>query len=371
MDQKISQSRTVKRLPLSCKIIYIVFAASIILLILSILITPVADFFNDRISWIFRMLISLLTAWIPFSLAEFLLLILPVAAVSIIIYGNRRFSSSWRDMWIFCGILGAIVAALLATYILTFGIGYRCSGIDVKLGLDRKEVSTEELADTADWLIEKIDEEAKNVTFMQKSSSIMPFTFGEMSDKLLSAYDTFSQKYGFIINHYSRLKPVMLSEAMTHTHIAGAYTYFTGEININTNFPDYTLPYTAAHEMAHQRGISREDEANFVAFLVCISSDDPYIRYSGYVSAYEYLASALYYTDSDVFSSVASKIPTEVNYEMIAYNKFFEKYKDSPISSISGAVNDTILKVNGTEGVVSYGMVVDLTVAYYRSENAR
>src|SRR5207253_8453736 len=35
-------------------------------------------------------------------------------------------------------------------------------------------------------------------------------------------------------------------------------------------------------EMAHQRGIARESEANFVAFLVCINSSDPFIRFSGY-----------------------------------------------------------------------------------------
>ena len=49
--------------------------------------------------------------------------------------------------------------------------------------------------------------------------------------------------------------------------------------------------------MAHQRGIAREDEANFIAFLVCMASDDPYIRYSGYLEVYEYVASSLYSDD--------------------------------------------------------------------------
>jgi hypothetical protein len=34
--------------------------------------------------------------------------------------------------------------------------------------------------------------------------------------------------------------------------------------------------------MAHQRGVARESEANFVAFLVCVNSRDPFVRYSGY-----------------------------------------------------------------------------------------
>ncbi len=130
--------------------------------------------------------------------------------------------------------------------------------------------------------------------------------------------------------------------------------------------PDYTLPFTAAHEFAHQRGISREDEANFVAYLACIESDDPYVRYSGYLNLYEYVASALYSADHDAYFEVSGKLPAEVRAEMSAYNRFFEKYRHNVAATVSGAVNDTYLKSQGTPGEKSYGMVVDLAVAYYK-----
>src|SRR5438105_6884447 len=37
--------------------------------------------------------------------------------------------------------------------------------------------------------------------------------------------------------------------------------------------------------MAHQRGFAREDEANFIAFLVCTKASNAYVRYSGYLGA--------------------------------------------------------------------------------------
>jgi len=159
---------------------------------------------------------------------------------------------------------------------------------------------------------------------------------------------------------------VILSEPMTYTHIAGVYSFFTGEANVNTNFPDYTIPFTVAHELAHQRGIAREDEANFVAFLVCKESDDPYIRYSGYLNLFEYVSSALYSADQELYAKVASTLNTDVRYELMAYSKFFDKYRDSVAADVSGAVNDAYLKLQGTEGTRSYGLVVDLAVAYYK-----
>ena len=157
----------------------------------------------------------------------------------------------------------------------------------------------------------------------------------------------------------------MLSEAMSYTHITGVYTFFTGEANINITFPDYTLPYTAAHELAHQRGIAREDEANFVAYLVCIEADDPYIRYSGYLNLFEYVSSALWRADPELYKEAVSGLGINARYEMKAYSEFFDKYRNSVASEISGVVNDTYLTIQGTQGTASYGMVVDLAVAYY------
>ena len=53
---------------------------------------------------------------------------------------------------------------------------------------------------------------------------------------------------------------------------------------------------------------------------------------------------------------------------MSAYSKFFDKYRENIAEKVSDKVNDTFLTINGTEGVKSYGMVVDLAVAYYKDK---
>ena len=65
-----------------------------------------------------------------------------------------------------------------------------------------------------------------------------------------------------------------------------------------------------------------------------------------------------------------SKVPTELKNEMTAYNEFFEKYRENKVANVSEKVNDTFLKVHDQkEGTRSYGLVVDLLVAYYKNIN--
>lgn len=355
-----------RRLPVFAFVLYGIAVAALAVLVAARLSPAFADAFNRHVGAVVRGALAHLTGWIPFSLGEAMVIFLPVAAVFMIVRACRKYSDSWRSVFVYLGSVLSVVSLLFSVFVLGFGTGYYGTTVDEKLGLDRSVVSTEELYYTAATLAAHVNSEAENVKYQYNDFSVMPYTFDEMSRRLVAAYDKVCDEYDFIPRLNSRVKPVMLSEPWTYTHISGVYTYFTGEANINTNFPDYTIPYTAAHEMAHQRGIAREDEANFIAFLVCISSDDPYIRYSGYLEVYEYVASSLYSADKNYYSAVCSSLKTNVRAEMAAYSAFFDKYRENVVANVSEAVNNSYLQIHGTVGSKSYGLVVDLAVAYYR-----
>lgn len=295
-----------RRLPVFAFVLYGIAVAALAVLVAARLSPAFADTFNRYVGAVVRGALAHLTGWIPFSLGEAMVIFLPVAAVFMIVRACRKYSDSWRSVFVYLGSVLSVVSLLFSVFVFGFGTGYYGTTVDEKLGLDRSVVSPEELYYTAATLAAHVNSEAENVKYQYNDFSVMPYTFDEMSRRLVAAYDKVCDEYDFIPRLNSRVKPVMLSEPWTYTHISGVYTYFTGEANINTNFPDYTIPYTAAHEMAHQRGIAREDEANFIAFLVCISSDDPYIRYSGYLEVYEYVASSLYSADKNYYSAVYS-----------------------------------------------------------------
>jgi hypothetical protein len=249
--------------------------------------------------------------------------------------------------------------------VLNFACGYGTDRIDVRLGMERKKVSADELYYTATCLAEEVNATASEIRYGDDDFSVMPYSFDVMSKKLCAAFDKVHEEYPFIKSFSGRVKPVAASVAMSYAHTTGIYVPFSGEANINIDFPDYSIPFTAAHELAHQRGVSREDEANFIAFLVCTASDDVYIRYSGYLGMLEYTLNPLYGANADYYSDVYLSLDEDVRGELRAYSNFFNKYRNSTASKVNNAVNDTYLKAQGTEGTKSYGMVVDLAVAYY------
>ena len=354
-----------KRLPLWSKISFISAGVCAILFAGFLISERFADFFNENISSIFRAVLANITDVLPFSLAEWVLIMSPVILFFVVRYAMRNFADSWHDTLVFCGAIVSVLAIFFTSFTLTFAAAYRGTRLDQKLGIDRREVSADELYECALILAERVNAEAKEVAFERGGASIMPYSYDEMNDELIEAYARACEKYDFLQSLDSDLKPVMLSPLMSYTHITGVYSFFTGEANINVAFPDYTVPYTAAHELAHQRGIAREDEANFMAFLVSLESDDAYIRYSAYLNLYEYVSNALYSASPTLWSEVHSTLSVSVRYEMQAYAEFYSKYRDSVASEVSEAVNNTFLTIQGTEGTRSYGMVVDLAVAYY------
>ena len=331
--------------------------------------TRFADAFNEGPAAAVRAVFAHLTGWIPFSLAETLILAVPMLFVAALVVCIRNAGLSWRRAGYCILSLVSVLALLYSMFVWTFAAGYRASTLDRKLGIADEEVSAVQLATAAAILADEMEYLMPEITFRHNNASVMPYDYTELSRRLMTAYDVVCDGCPFLQRLDSRVKPVALSEPWTYTHISGVYTMFTGEANINVNFPDYVIPYTAAHELAHQRGIARENEANFVAFLVCLSSDDPYIRYSGCLNMYEYIMSALYSASPEYYSMVQSSLDLRIRYEQYAYSVFFDRYRETVVSEVSEAVNNTYLVMQGTDGTKSYGMVVDLAVAYAASLN--
>jgi len=353
-------------LPLYALVFYGVLAFSLLIYLAAVLFSGFAAWFNGTVGAAVRALLAHLTSWLPFSLAEILLYALPLGIAAVGVLAWRRYCDTWRDTGRFLLSLLACVSLLFSVFVFSFGPGYRTPSLDQGLSLAPREVNGETLAHTLSRLVDEVNAAAESVSFEENGFSLMPYDLRELNGKLMTGYERLCEDYDFISSLKSRVKPVLASRAMSYTHITGVYTYFTGEANINVDFPPYTQPFTAAHELAHQRGIAREDEANFVAFLACVAADDAYIRYSAYLNLYEYVANALWEVDSEAYMTIAKGLLPAVKGELHAYAAFFEPLRDSAASSVSGAVNDTYLKLHGNEaGVYSYNLVVELAVAYF------
>lgn len=358
-----------ERLPIYSKVFFALTVLSLFLYVIMINSKTFSDLFNKHISMHLRFLFSHLTSWIPFSLGEFIIWMIPLGVVLILRHALKKRCDSWKCVAVFVGIILSFAGLFFSIFVLNFASGYRGSTIDKKMQLDRTNIQAEELYSVAEDLVENINIINSEITFSNSGFSVMPYNLEQMNRHLIKAYDKLADKYDFIDNTYTRVKPVMLSEVMSYMHITGVYSFFTGEANINVGFPDYAVVFTAAHELAHQRGIAREDEANFIAFLACTISDDPYIQYCGYVNMYEYIASALARTDPELYLRSYNSINIDVQKELLAYNDFYDKYRNSAVSEVSEGINNSFLQSQGTAGTVSYNMVVELGIGYHRKHS--
>jgi hypothetical protein len=194
----------------------------------------------------------------------------------------------------------------------------------------------------------------------------IPYTIDETLKMVPEIYSDVSEEYTIFSGEYSAPKPVFASEYMNHTQITGIYMMFTAEANVNVATDGILLPSTACHEAAHQRGFAREDEANFIAYLVCRESGDDYFHYSGTLLALINAMNKLYAADSDRYFALRETYSEDLN-DDLAYRSAFWKQYEGPVAEKAEAINNTYLQSNDQEdGVKSYGRMVDLLLAERR-----
>ena len=328
-----------------------------------------ADAFNGTVSAGFRLVLAKITSVYPASLAELVILSAPII-LFLVLRGIWRYMSYAKRGFIraLCAVL-SVAALTYSLFVFDFAAGYRTTRLPERMGLKVEKTEAETLYSVTTTVIDRLNAEVSEVSFRSDGASVMPYSHGELVSKLTEAYDKVCADYTFIKNFKAPVERLVVSPIMTYTHISGVYSFYTGEANLNTNYPDFVNVFSTAHEMAHQRGIAREDEANFVAYLVLIRSDDPYLRYCGYISMYEYLADPLWGASKDLYYKASSSLDNSARLELKAYSAFFAKYKNSAASKVAEKINDGYLVAQGTEGVKSYGLVADLAIAYHLAGN--
>ena len=128
---------------------------------------------------------------------------------------------------------------------------------------------------------------------------------------------------------------------------------------------------TVAHELAHQRGVAKEQEANFVAVLACMKDGDPAFVYSAALLAYTHLGNALYGADREAWEQVYGSLCEDVKRDFAANRLYWQQF-ETPVQKASNTVYEGFLQSYDQElGLKSYGACVDLLVNYYYADSLK
>jgi len=354
-------------IPLFSLIMLILSIISLVIFIIVLNSVKFADFFNYNIASVARQALAHSTSWIPFSVAELFIILIPIWLVLLIFAVVKTAKRGIKHMVRFIAVIIGLILYIFITFVWTYASGFHTTEIKDQLNLKTDSLTKQDLYDATMYTVENLNDLVNKIEFDENGSAKLSYSYRELSREICKAYELYEAEHKVLKTFNSNAKPIALSEPMTYTHISGVYTFMTGEGNINTNYPDFIVTTSAAHEMSHQRGVARENEANFTALVVLINSENDYLKYCGYLDMYRYLANTLYSVDKELFAQMYSKLCQEAKTELLNYSKFFEKYADSKASEVTDKVNDSYLQANGQQqGIKSYGMIVDVSCAYIK-----
>lgn len=203
----------------------------------------------------------------------------------------------------------------------------------------------------------------------------------DMEDKAIDVMQSLGKTYGQLDGYYPRPKAMFFSDFMCQMYMCGYYFPFSMEANYNDVMYLMKKPATMCHELAHIRGYIYEDEANFIAFLACVESDDATFQYAGYLSVLNYVANDLYKTrlaDPESYAEAREAVHPLQLLQQVQEDNIFVTQEEwdringkavvdtETVDNVSDTLTDASLKMNGvSDGMVSYNRVVELLLQWY------
>lgn len=253
---------------------------------------------------------------------------------------------------------------LLIVYVLfnlLWGINYNRAGIAQQLDLKMEEYGAQELKFINGLLVEKVNA-SKQALVTGKAA--YP-TKQELFSKVELAYAKAEKVYPFLNYQPVSLKPSVWSWVGNYMGFTGYYNPFTGEAQVNTLVPKFLLPFTTCHEVAHQLGYAKENEANFVAYLAAMESADTLLHYSVYLDLFMYSNRNLFATDSVAAKIYGKQLVPEVTDDLKEWKAFNKKHRN-PVEPAFRWIYGVYLEQNQQPtGVFSYDEVTAFIIAYY------
>lgn len=272
---------------------------------------------------------------------------------------------SWTDVWILLGVFTVVfslrrknwrlpLGLASAVYLIFFwgwGLNYHRSPIETRMGLKgvpepSKQEFSQFLAATTLAVNRLWKEVAERQTGRQNSASMEH----EASSRVRQVV---AQIDGTDWEAATHIKHSYPADLWFHAAgIDGVFNPIGHEPILVSGIPSFRLPFVMTHELAHVHGIAGEGDANFVAFLASLGSDDPRFQYSAAFEMWLNLGGS------------ANDLEAGPRRDLQSYLDFIRTREIPQVRRIQSVILDSHLKANGIhEGVQSYSKFVALAIA--------
>lgn len=261
------------------------------------------------------------------------------------------------------------ISLVYGGFSILWGFYYTAPGVSERLGIAVDGVAHEELLKTDRYFLE-LANEYSDLVARSAVSEDHPAVFVMTESSFSHSYDLYKkvgEKYPALLDEPHRPKLVRASKLVSLMDFTGFFFPFTGEACINSDSPDCMRPAVVAHELAHQRGIAAEDEANFIGILACLEDGDPDYVYSASLMALIYLQNAVRKSgDSEAWQEIRDSYAPGVEADIEYNSEYWQRYRGTPVNRVTTGTYDAFLKSYDQKlGRETYGACVDYLVYYY------
>lgn len=167
-------------------------------------------------------------------------------------------------------------------------------------------------------------------------------------------------------NNNPHVKTMVFSRLSSMAGVTGSMGPFFCEFTLNGEIRPHDYPSTYAHEFAHFLGIANEGEANFYSYIVCTSSPNRAVKFSGYYHIFFHVLANVF----DILGEKeGEKYLKHIRPEIIQLAKSDRKYwlskRCKALDDAQDFIFDLYLRGNHVaEGRKSYSGVIGLILAW-------
>jgi hypothetical protein len=305
----------------------------------------IARSYHLTLAWFFSL--------IPFSLMEIIVVTWGLI-VAIYFIKSIRFAIKKQTALFLKSLQSSLILILVMTnlYVATAGMAYRRQ--PVMIPQFEGNVLYSEYESIVNYYAVRFNEVSTQLSFNEETGSVInPYSLDELNTVISEAFLHANLDSTYFTTYTTKVKPLLTSFLYREFQITGVHFAPSTEATINILIPDALIPYTMIHELVHAKGVMREDDANLVALYVCLLSDDPFLQYSGYFNTfYALLNLTRYMGDPSAYGRALQRLNPLIRMDYQFQGIYWANY--DVLDTFARWVNDTYLRLFGTDGVSSY-----------------
>lgn len=324
----------------------------ILLIILTILQNNMAfcEWWTTTISRGYQTAVGAIFKYVPFSMTEIFFVSLVVFTIFLIVtliidFVKKRYKAGVSKI----STLGLIYVGFIFTYVASTSLAYYRAPLN--LNLYEEKVDKSEFREIIEYFLNDFNKCAESLSFSDDGAVVMPYSNKQLSKQIEKEYAKLNDPYFSSFTTYS--KPMLSSFIYVEFQITGVYFGVLGESNYDLYMTSAEYPFTFAHEIAHSKGVMRENDAQMMAAYICLNSDDLYLRYSGYIYTFNSLLSLARYTGvKDDYKQLYNMINKDILNNYTQINKHWNDHDF--LGDFAEFWNDLYLKIFGSESTDEY-----------------